>query len=439
MRLLHTRELRFQEFFNDSIPTYAILSHRWVDEVSYQEFLYLNRQQWAGGQVFVPIIVADDSRRDCSGFRKVMNFRDITAADGYDWVWVDTVCIDKTSSAELSEAINSMYRWYSCSDKCYVYLSDVLREEAGGLGPRSFAKSEWFNRGWTLQELIAPHKVVFRDAVWGILGDKTDLQALLYRITHIPTDILRDPSNVYTLSTAERLSLAVGRKTSRLEDRAYSLLGLFDVSMPLLYGEGNEAFRRLQRSILPKNFDESIFAHRGVGLLADSVDDFAFHKKTGDDPAEKEQYQIWRHESKYLFLSDSMLQGDLLITPHYRGVRMVAACLLATDLQGMLIVLRYVSNRGGLRLLKTLLHVSVNVSEHAGLLGWTKSGTVVDGVCGCDLSKKKNEAGRKPCEQLAQIYQDNAPQFDPESIALSFLRNTFPSRIRLRYRTMYIE
>jgi hypothetical protein len=94
MRLLHTTELRFKEFFDDSIPDYAVLSHRWIgdEEVSYQEFLFLNEDHWAGGQVFLPLIVADKSRKNCAGFLKVMDFRALAAQDGYDWVWADTVC-----------------------------------------------------------------------------------------------------------------------------------------------------------------------------------------------------------------------------------------------------------------------------------------------------------------------------------------------------------
>src|ERR1700742_2578990 len=114
MRLLHTKELRFQEFLGHSIPEYAILSHRWIEgeEVSYQEFALLNKHQWAGGQVYVSFSITDESKKEQPGFRKVMDFRKHAAKEGFDWVWIDTVCIDKTSSAESSEAINSMFEWY---------------------------------------------------------------------------------------------------------------------------------------------------------------------------------------------------------------------------------------------------------------------------------------------------------------------------------------
>ena len=125
MRLLHTRELRFEEFFDDIIPMYSTLSHRWTDEVSYHEFLYLSRSEWQGGTVLAPMMVIDDARKDSAGFRKIMDFRNLASLKGYLWIWADTVCIDKSSSAELSEAINSMYEWYKDAAICIVYLSDV--------------------------------------------------------------------------------------------------------------------------------------------------------------------------------------------------------------------------------------------------------------------------------------------------------------------------
>lgn len=289
--------------------------------MSYQEFLYLNQDQWAGGQVFVPLVVADNSRRDSSGFCKIMRFREVAAAQGYDWVWADTVCIDKTSRAELSEAINSMFRWYSRLKLCYVYLSDVLLEGALQPDSNSFKKSEWIKRGWTLQELIAPYQIEFRDVAWNVLGNKTDLQEQLSCITSIPENVLTYPSQIFKLSTADRLSLAVGRKTNRVEDRAYSLFGLFRVSMPLLYGEGDEAFRRLQHSILQRKLDPSILAHRGSGLLANSVDDFAFHRTSHGHPAESDlRWRITRYGS-VAFCAHSMLE-NVSITLHYNSVRM---------------------------------------------------------------------------------------------------------------------
>ncbi|KAI6002305.1 hypothetical protein F5J12DRAFT_906395 [Pisolithus orientalis] len=144
--------------------------------------------------------------------------------DGYTWLWIDTCCIDKRSSAELSEAINSMYRWYRNSQMCYVYLND------------------WFSRGWTLQELVAPKEAEFFNKSWVSIGIKQDLTSLLEDITRIPEKSVR--------AVAHIMSWAADRKTTRVEDRAYSLLGLFGVNMPMLYGEGSKAFQRLQLEII---------------------------------------------------------------------------------------------------------------------------------------------------------------------------------------------
>ena len=158
MRLLHTTELRFEEFYDDQIPRYAILSHRWgPDEVSYQDFL-------AGRKM------------DGAGYKKILQACQIAAAGGYQvrsdprllstpsvWIWIDTCCIDKASSAELSEAINSMYHWYGKSQVCYVLLHDVTVSDEWLKTKSEFVRSEWFDRGWTLQELLAPWRVVFLD------------------------------------------------------------------------------------------------------------------------------------------------------------------------------------------------------------------------------------------------------------------------------------
>lgn len=313
MRLLHTKELRFEEFFDNSLPPYAILSHRWLqgEEVSYQEFLYLNRQVWAGGQVLAPLMVIDDSKQNSTGFQKVMEFRRM-AATMYDWCWVDTVCIDKSSSAELSEAINSMYEWYARSDMCYVYLADVnASTSVDSDRPSSFKQSEWFRRGWTLQELVAPKEVAFFDQTWTFIGDKVTLQHQLANITSIPLKYFADAHRhrVKGLRASEKMVLALGRQTSRREDRAYSLLGLFDVNIPLLYGEGDRAFRRLQREILQAGAGSSLLAHTGSQCLADSIEDFAMHTSP---------IRLARRQSK-ISLGEKH-SGDLITVRHGRIV-----------------------------------------------------------------------------------------------------------------------
>lgn len=256
---------------------YAILSHRWEDgEVSFQD-------------IQDPLVASQKPQ-----WSKVKNFCEMALFYGYDWAWVDTCCIDKTSSSELSEAINSMYRWYENAGLCIVYMSDVRveREMPGLLGrekvtlegplsvSKNFAESQWFKRGWTLQELIAPAVLAFYDSEWGVIGSKESLIDFIHEITGVDLDILRgaDPASV---SVAKRISWASQRETTREEDRAYCLLGLFDVHMPMLYGEGNKAFVRLQEEIMKYSDDESLFAWTiadGIeceGLLASSPSAFA--------------------------------------------------------------------------------------------------------------------------------------------------------------------
>jgi hypothetical protein len=257
MRLLHTEKLCFEEFFDSRIPRYAILSHRWEDaEVSFQDF--------EGGK-----------KKDGAGYRKILNCCILAKSEGYDWVWIDTCCIDKKSSAELSEAINSMFRWYQNAGVCYAYLSDVRYDSVSGhrvvVG---FEQSKWFIRGWTLQELLAPRKLVFLDHNWKTIETRESLASTqskkvisqsLSEITGIPDIILHRGWSSSTLllqelSIAQRMSWASKRQTSRVEDLAYCLLGIFNVNMPLLYGEGEKAFVRLEQEIIKHSEDESIFA-----------------------------------------------------------------------------------------------------------------------------------------------------------------------------------
>ncbi|KAL4082154.1 heterokaryon incompatibility protein-domain-containing protein [Scleroderma yunnanense] len=249
------RRTKVLEFRDDEATAYAILSHRWLDkEVDYDEMVDLAKM--------------DREERDeicqCDGYRKILEGCEQAKRDGYEWLWVDTCCIDKRSSAELSEAINSMYRWYANSRVCYAYLHDV--EEAfptkrdDAKYPKSNGRPEWFSRGWTLQEMIAPTDVRFFNKRWRPIGDKSALAPTLSNITRVPENILTNglPSN--RPCVAQIMSWAAGRTTTRVEDRAYSLLGLLDVNMPMLYGEGKKAFHRLQVEIIRISNDQSIFA-----------------------------------------------------------------------------------------------------------------------------------------------------------------------------------
>ena len=352
MRLINTVSLKPEEFFETNIPKYVILSHTWAEgEISYKDFV-------------------KNRNLDAAGWTKIRNCCKFAYNRGHNYVWIDTCCIDKRSSAELSEAINSMYRWYQDAEECYAYLSDVSygeglkREDEKGredareakreyereyetyaeseydryneeedksedenendveIPPdhefedaneelidvngeeshrlrehvkRAFCASKWFTRGWTLQELLAPDHVYFVDRSWvKVLGDKKALSTLIAKITRIDEYVLTEDfwsRNRWrqSCSVAKRMSWASRRVCTRGEDVAYSLMGIFKVNMPLLYGEGKAvAFRRLQLEIMKTSTDESIFAWESYslqsvsaclqygGVLARSPNDFRF-------------------------------------------------------------------------------------------------------------------------------------------------------------------
>ena len=244
MRLLHTSHLKFREYIGQNIPRYAILSHTWVEdeEISFKEW-----------QDQTP----ETSNK--SGYRKIIAACREARGNGLNWIWVDTCCIDKSSSAELTEAINSMYKWYERSSVCYAYMSDVISSESF---ENEFDGSRWFTRGWTLQELLAPAELAFFNKYWQKFGEKRALSDRISRITGIAMEHLTGAVSVRYASVASRMSWASKRKTTRIEDIAYCLFGLFDVNLPLLYGEGQKAFRRLQEEILRTSVDQSLFAWR---------------------------------------------------------------------------------------------------------------------------------------------------------------------------------
>lgn len=264
MHLLHTRTRKLREFHGDKIPAYAILSHVWGEgEVTYQD-MQASRSQAAKK----------------AGFSKISQTCRKALEESLEYAWVDTCCIDKSSSAELTEAINSMFRWYQEAKACYVYLADVAAREDPAF-ESAFTSSCWFTRGWTLQELLAPRDVYFYSMDWTFLGTKIELCDQISKITTIDPPFLRG-TNVQGASVAKRMSWASERKTTRVEDISYCLLGIFGVHMPMLYGEGENAFRRLQEEIIKVSNDQSLFAWGGkfgdeeeaVGLLAKSPSQF---------------------------------------------------------------------------------------------------------------------------------------------------------------------
>jgi hypothetical protein len=240
IRLLQRKsdgEIVFREPTTSDVPTYAILSHTWgEEEVSFQDM-----EAGAGMRK--------------AGWKKIEFCAKQAAADGLEYFWIDTCCIDKRNAVEHSAAINSMFRWYQKAVRCYVYLSDVSTRGEGQNGQSNsvweaaFRRSRWFTRGWTLQELIGPAQVDFYSSESERLGDKTSLDVLIHNITGIARNALNNhPLNNFSME--ERMSWVESRHTTIEEDKAYCLLGIFDVSMSIIYGEGEDrAIRRLEHEI----------------------------------------------------------------------------------------------------------------------------------------------------------------------------------------------
>jgi hypothetical protein len=264
MRFIDASTMKLVNKRNDELPPYAILSHTWgsdEDEVSFEDM-----QSFGVSSVRGALLTHVVSRK--VGFAKIRQSARLALSQGLRYIWVDTCCINKGSSAELSEAINSMFRWYQSSAVCYALLSDVSVDASdagmamlwnGAPVPaydkysQAIRSSRWFTRGWTLQELVASPKVQFYFQDWTFLADKNDytgFQDLIGSITGIPIAILNGSRSLDTIGIAERMSWASSRQSTRLEDQAYSLMGIFDINMPLLYGEGKKAFIRLQEEIL---------------------------------------------------------------------------------------------------------------------------------------------------------------------------------------------
>ena len=305
MWLLSTSRAELKHFADPAQVRYAALSHVWREnELSFQEVQSLRTQH-----------AFPENPRDHVS-EKIRRCCIYAEEHGFEWIWIDTCCIDKSSSAEHSEAINSMFVWYALAEVCYVFLDDVGDQDPSSTSPPSpgspsascnqfpsltssntlnqtlegldaltvdselsvsdpapssaaatlstvgsFRESEWFTRGWTLQELLAPRYVVFLSQNWRALGTKDSLVDLLEEITGIDAPVLFGESgSLDKVSVARRMSWAAGRKTTRVEDRAYSLMGLFGIHMPTIYGEGANAFTRLQLEIIKQCPDQSIFA-----------------------------------------------------------------------------------------------------------------------------------------------------------------------------------
>lgn len=244
MRLLNTTTRCLHDFPSSNVPNYAILSHTWAEPQD--EVLFVDMERGLAEKK--------------AGYKKLRWACDQASTDEFSWIWVDTCCIDKNSSAELSEAINSMYKWYLNAMTCYAYLADVPSTADVNSLTSEFATSRWFGRGWTLQELIAPSSLIFFSEHWEPIGTKSTLYSNLSKITGIDLDVLIGTRSLDSISVANKMSWASRRQTGRPEDIAYCLMGLFNVNMPMLYGEGDKAFLRLQEEIMKYSDDQSLFA-----------------------------------------------------------------------------------------------------------------------------------------------------------------------------------
>ncbi|OJT06470.1 Vegetative incompatibility protein HET-E-1 [Trametes pubescens] len=258
MWLLRTSTAELQHFNgpHDVKSGYAILSHVWQEhEQSFQELQALRKQLASTGQVDLLRSRVSDKIRECCV---------LAESHGYEWLWIDTCCIDRSSSAELSEAINSMYEWYAHAQVCYAYLHDVPHIRDVRARDLVMRRSKWFTRGWTLQELIAPRSLLFFAQDWTMIGTKAGLATLLEDITGVDADVLTFRRELGDVSVARRMWWASARKTTRIEDEAYCLMGIFGVHMATIYGEGRRSFQRLQEEILGRTSDQSLFAWGNV-------------------------------------------------------------------------------------------------------------------------------------------------------------------------------
>jgi hypothetical protein len=139
-------------------------------------------------------------------YEEILPSADFARIRGFDYIWIDTCCIDKSSSAELSETINSMFQWYKGSEICYAYLADVsCYDYPTEFGDSEFSQSRWFTRGWTLQELVAPKEVIFVDRDWKPLGTRTSLKQEIQSIAKVAHTVL-DGGSLDTIAAAAKMS-----------------------------------------------------------------------------------------------------------------------------------------------------------------------------------------------------------------------------------------
>lgn len=250
MRLLQAKSvgtdagLGFAEFSTHELPSFAVLAHSVGDvEVTYS-----------------------DAVGDAAAARAKANYEKLAfaarqaLADGYEYLFIHSCCVDRRSSAELDEAANSALQWYRKAGTVYAYLPDCPADARATDPASPFAASRWFRDPWMLLPLVASRNLTFYAAQWTKLGTKADLASDISAVTGVGLSFIRGTRPIETASVAQRMSWAARRSTARVEDVAYALMGLFSVHMPLLYGEGERAFLRLQEEIIRHSNDYSLFA-----------------------------------------------------------------------------------------------------------------------------------------------------------------------------------
>ncbi|KAK8017363.1 hypothetical protein PG993_013689 [Apiospora rasikravindrae] len=257
---------------------YAILSHRWQDEEVTLPQLPSHARVLRSSHGPMP---------DQPHLEKIRGACQEARNQGYKWLWIDSCCIDKSSSEETKESLNSRFKWYHDASMCITYLADVQHDltrtdiEDAIFNTPQCQPSEWFSRGWTLQELLASNQLGFYDKHWTRIGTRADSAAVLGRITGIGVTYLTEAEDFQKASVAQIMSWMAGRSTTKEEDLAYSMLGIFEVTMDRgdnsfimdpLYGRGRDAFIRLQKYLLAWKVDESIFAWRMPQYATKTVD-----------------------------------------------------------------------------------------------------------------------------------------------------------------------
>ncbi|KAK7448853.1 hypothetical protein VKT23_013582 [Stygiomarasmius scandens] len=252
-RLIHTPSLRLIDFAEtDVIPHYAIVSHRWLDgeEISYAEFREVQNNRDAS--------IKTETK---SGYQKIQKACSVALQFGLEYLWIDTCCIDQRENREVSRDINAMYAYYRNSALCLVYLHDAEKE---------FSSSEWFKRGWTLQELVAPSEVLFFERNWTFIGSRQQLKGRIAKLTGIDKNVLDGTVSFKSIDLMEKLRLIQKRRTTKLADLAYCMLGILGVKLEVEDEPVDSTFKRLDDALCQAYPDVPMGAFTSVASMIDA-------------------------------------------------------------------------------------------------------------------------------------------------------------------------